>query len=340
MIEHALRDPDDPGFGLDLDLDRGTGAGEDRPVAELAGAVKRYRRVTALAGVDLAIRPGELLALLGPNGAGKTTAVKLLLGLARPDVGAARLFGADPRSPAARMRMGVMLQISKVPETLRVREHLELFRSYYPRPRPVAELLERTGLLPLAERPFGKLSGGERQRLLFALALAGDPDLLVLDEPTVGLDVETRRRLWQEIRTYVDGGRSVLLTTHYLEEADALADRVVVIHHGRTLAEGTPAEIKARTAGKRIRCLTRLRPEEVAGWDGVGAARWDGPVLEILASAAEPVVRRLLDQDPRLAALEVAPASLEEAFLALTAEAGPAAAAPPTATPTVEGADR
>jgi len=339
MIEPALRDPDDAGFGLDLgldpDLDREAAAGDSRPVAELAGAVKRYREVTALAGVDLAIRPGELLALLGPNGAGKTTAVKLLLGLTRPEAGTARLFGADPRSPAARVRMGVMLQISNVPETLRVREHLELFRSYYPRPRPLADLLERTGLLALAERPFGKLSGGERQRLLLALALAGDPDLLVLDEPTVGLDVETRRRLWQEIREFVEGGRSVLLTTHYLEEADALADRVVVIHHGRILAEGRPAEIKARTAGKRIRCVTRLRPEEIAGWDGVTSARWDGPVVEVLASEAEPVVRRLLDRDPGLSALEVAPASLEEAFLALTRE--PAPAAPRTS---LEGASR
>jgi ABC-2 type transport system ATP-binding protein len=289
-------------------------------VAELRGAVKRYRAVTALGGVDFTIRPGELVALLGPNGAGKTTAVKLLLGLARPDGGAARLFGADPRSLAARSRLGAMLQISKVPETLKVREHLELFGSYYPHPRPVPELLARVGLEALAERPFGKLSGGERQRLLLALALAGDPDLLVLDEPTVGLDVESRRRLWKEIRAFVGEGRSVLLTTHYLEEADALADRVVVIHHGRILAEGKPAEIKARTAGKRVRCVTRLRPEEVDAWEDVISARWDGPKLEVLTSEAEPVVRRLLDRDPGLSALEVAAASLEEAFLTLTAD--------------------
>jgi len=292
----------------------------DPPVAELRGAVKRYRAVTALDGVDFAIRPGELVALLGPNGAGKTTAVRLLLGLARPDGGAAHLFGADPRSLAARSRLGAMLQISKVPETLKVREHLELFGSYYPRPRPVPELLSRVGLEALAERPFGKLSGGERQRLLLALALAGDPDLLVLDEPTVGLDVESRRRLWKEIRAFVGEGRSVLLTTHYLEEADALADRVVVIHHGKILAEGKPAAIKARTAGKRVRCVTRLKPEEVAAWGDVLSARWDGPKLEVLTSEAEPIVRRLLDRDPALSALEVAAASLEEAFLTLTAE--------------------
>ena len=306
--------------GDPFDTLRAAGDPADPPVAELRAAVKRYRAVTALDGVDFAIRPGELVALLGPNGAGKTTAVKLLLGLARPDGGAAHLFGADPRSLAARSRLGAMLQISKVPETLKVREHLELFGSYYPRPRPVPELLARVGLEALAERPFGKLSGGERQRLLLALALAGDPDLLVLDEPTVGLDVESRRRLWKEIRAFVGEGRSVLLTTHYLEEADALADRVVVIHHGKVLAEGKPAAIKARTAGKRVRCVTRLRPEEVDAWEDVLSARWDGPKLEVLTSEAEPIVRRLLDRDPGLSALEVAAASLEEAFLTLTSD--------------------
>jgi ABC-2 type transport system ATP-binding protein len=287
--------------------------------AELRAVVKRYGAVTALAGVDLEIRRGELVALLGPNGAGKTSAVKLLLGTGAPDAGRARLFGADPRSPAARTRMGAMLQISKVPSTLKVREHLELFASYYPAPLPLAQVLATAGLGDLADRPFGKLSGGERQRLLFALALVGDPELLVLDEPTVGLDVESRRRLWEAIEGFVRRGRSVLLTTHYLEEADALADRVVVIHRGRVLTEGRPAAIKARAAGRRIRCLTSLRPAEIAAWEDVGSARWDGPVVEVLAARAEPVVRELLARDPGLAELEVSAASLEQAFLALTA---------------------
>ncbi len=291
--------------------------------AELRGVVKRYGAVTALAGVDLEIRRGELVALLGPNGAGKTSAVKLLLGTSSPDAGTVRLFGADPRSPEARTRMGAMLQISKVPSTLTIREHLELFASYYPAPLPLDRALAAAGLEALADRPFGKLSGGERQRLLFALALVGDPELLILDEPTVGLDVESRRRLWEAIEGFVHRGRSVLLTTHYLEEADALADRVVVIHHGRVLTEGRPAAIKARAAGRRIRCLTSLHPGEIATWEEVRSARWDGPAVEVLAARAEPVVRRLLDRDPSLTELEVAAASLEEAFLALTAPASP-----------------
>src|SRR5262245_6267509 len=169
---------------------------DGRPVAELRRAVKRYGPVTALAGIDFTVRPGEVVALLGPNGAGKTTAVHLLLGLIRPSGGEARLFGRDPKSAEARMRTGVMLQISKVPETLKVREHVDLISSYYPQPLPRRDVLAAAGLAGLEERLFGKLSGGQRQRLLFALALCGDPSLLFLDEPTVGLDVETRRALW------------------------------------------------------------------------------------------------------------------------------------------------
>src|SRR5436305_1471950 len=178
---------------------------EDRPVAELRRAVKRYGAVTALAGIDFAVHPGEVVALLGPNGAGKTTAVQLLLGLIRPSGGEVRLFDQDPRSTAARVRVGAMLQISKVPETLKVREHVELVSSYYPHPLPAAEVMAAAGLEGLENRLFGKLSGGQRQRVLFALALCGDPDLLFLDEPTVGLDVEARRAFWEQIRARTGG---------------------------------------------------------------------------------------------------------------------------------------
>jgi len=291
------------------------------PPAELLGAVKRYGAVTALAGVDLRVRRGEVLALLGPNGAGKTTAVQLLLGLLPPDAGTARVFGRDPRRPANRVRLGAMLQISKVPETLRVGEHLRLAASYYPAPLPLAELVAVAGLAGLEERPFGKLSGGQRQRVLFALALAGGPDLLVLDEPTAGLDVETRRSLWTAIRRLADGGRTVLLTTHYLEEADALADRIVLLGGGRILADGTPAEIKARARGRRVRCVTVLPAAELAAWPGVIAARQEGAAVELLTAAVEPLVARLLARDPGLRDLEVSGAGLEEAFLVLTAPA-------------------
>ena len=288
------------------------------PVAELRGAVKRYGPVTALDGVDLTVRAGEVVAVLGPNGAGKTTAVQLLLGLGRPGAGTVRLFGRDPRDAAARVRVGAMLQVSKVPETLKVREHIHLVSSYYPRPLPLSEAIAVAGLTGLEDRLFGKLSGGQRQRVLFALALCGDPDLLFLDEPTVGLDVESRRGLWEQIRAKAGAGRTVLLTTHYLEEADALADRIVLLHQGRILAEGTPAEIKARVGGRVIRCRTRVPVEEVAFLPGVREARRRGEDLEILTLTAEPVVRELLARDAGLSGLEVRGAGLEDAFLSLT----------------------
>ncbi len=290
-----------------------------RPVvARLEGVSKRYGSIQALDGVDLSARQGEVLALLGPNGAGKTTSVALLLGLLRPDAGRATLFGMVPGSRAARERSGAMLQISRLPEVISVREHLELFASYYPKPMPVDEVLVLAGLEGLAERHYGKLSGGQQQRLKFALALVGDPDLLFLDEPTVGLDVETRREFWNAIRARVARGTTVLLTTHYLEEADALADRIVVIDRGSIIAAGSPAEIKARTAGRLIRCITRLAPETVARFPGVTTVTRHGAALEILASRAEAVVRALLEKDPELCDLEVGGVGLEQAFLNLT----------------------
>src|ERR1700757_1338805 len=195
-------------------------------VASLEGVNKNYGQVRALKGVNFRVRAGEVVALLGPNGAGKTTAVKLLLGLLQPNAGKVRVLAGDPRNPENRMRTGAMLQVGRVPETLRVREHIELFSSYYVNPMPVTQVLAASGLAQLSDRKFGELSGGQRQRVLFALALCGNPDLLFLDEPTVGLDVEARRMLWEEIRQLVSRGKTVLLTTHYLQEADALADRV------------------------------------------------------------------------------------------------------------------
>ena len=287
-------------------------------VARLEGVSQNYGPVQALRNVNLDIRAGELVALLGPNGAGKTTAVRLLLGLARPAAGRVSVFGGDPLYPAVRMRTGAMLQVARVPETLRVREHIDLFSSYYPRPLPLEASLAAAGLEEIQNRKFGELSGGQRQRVLFALALCGDPDLLFLDEPTVGLDVEARRTLWKEIRKLLSRGKTVLLTTHYLEEADALADRVVVINRGTIIAEGTPAEIKAQTAGKRVRCVTRLRPDEVRMLPGVLDVREDREALEIRVSDAECLLRELLVRDSQLSRLEITSAGLEDAFLALT----------------------
>jgi ABC-2 type transport system ATP-binding protein len=297
-------------------------ANSDLVVASLEGLNKNYGSVRALRAVDFRVRAGEVVALLGPNGAGKTTAVKLLLGLIQPNSGRARVFGGDPTNPENRMRAGAMLQVGRVPETLRVREHIDLFSSYYPKPMPTAEVLAAAGLEKLSDRKFGELSGGQRQRVLFALAICGDPDLLFLDEPTVGLDVEARRMLWDEIRRLVARGKTVLLTSHYLQEADALADRIAVLNQGEIIAEGTPSEIKAKTAGKRIRCITSLSVNTLRQIPGVTEVKEDREAVELHAAQAEPVVRELLARDARLSGLEVTSAGLEEAFLALTQDNG------------------
>jgi ABC-2 type transport system ATP-binding protein len=289
-------------------------------VASLEHVSKNYGSVRALSSIDFRVRAGEVVALLGPNGAGKTTAVKLLLGLLQPNSGKVRVFGGDPTNPENRMRTGAMLQVGRVPETLKVREHIDLFSSYYQNPMATAEVLAAAGLDKLSERKFGDLSGGQRQRVLFALALCGNPDLLFLDEPTVGLDVEARRMLWEEIRQLVRRGKTVLLTTHYLQEADALADRIAVINKGEIIAEGTPAQIKAQTAGKKIRCITRVPLAALRELPGVSEVKEDREAIEIHAMEAEPILRELLGRDATLSGLEVTSAGLEDAFLALTQE--------------------
>jgi ABC-2 type transport system ATP-binding protein len=218
------------------------------------------------------------------------------------------------------LRVGAMLQVGRVPESLRVREHIDLFSSYYSQPLPMKQTLAIAGIENLRERKFGELSGGQKQRVLFALAICGNPDLLFLDEPTVGLDVEARHLLWDEIRQLLTLGKTVVLTTHYLEEADALADRVVVINKGSMIAEGTPQEIKARTAGKKIRCLTRLNVGLIRGLPGVADVQDDRGTMIIHSSRAEDVLREILTRDPDVSGIEVAGAGLEDAFLALTQE--------------------
>ena len=218
------------------------------------------------------------------------------------------------------MRVGAMLQVGRVPETLRVREHIDLFSSYYPNPLPISETLAIAGITELRDRKFGDLSGGQKQRVLFALAICGNPDLLFLDEPTVGLDVEARHLLWDEIRKLLERGKTVVLTTHYLEEADALADHIAVINKGSIIAEGSPAEIKSRTAGKKIRCITELSPAVINALPGVSAMQQDRGAMVIHTSEAEEVLRGLLKLDLKVSGIEVSSAGLEEAFLALTRE--------------------
>lgn len=288
------------------------------PAARLSAVSKSYGDKIALHDVSLDIGPGGVIALLGPNGAGKTTTVKLLLGLAAPTTGTVTLFGQDPRHTASRRRIGAMLQVGKVPETLRVREHVDLFRSYYSAPLPAAQVFAAAGLEGLEDRKFGDLSGGQRQRVLFALAICGDPDMLFLDEPTLGFDVEARRSFWDQIRGFVSRGRTVLLTTHYLEEADALADRIVVIDHGLVIADGTPEQIKQRVSGRRIRCTTALSEEDLRAIPGVTEVKFDRGNAELVVTTAENVTRELLFNDATLSNLEVSGIQLEEAFLALT----------------------
>lgn len=291
-----------------------------RTVASLHAVSKRYGSTTALDNFSFDMTAGEVVALLGPNGAGKTTAVRLLLGLTSPSAGSVRVLGRDPRDSDARTRIGAMLQIARVPEVLRVREHIDLFRSYYPHPLPVTEIVRIARLEGIEDRMFGKLSGGQKQRALFALALCGNPDLIFLDEPTVGMDIESRRGLWDQVRALSSAGKTVLLTTHYLEEADMLASRVVVINHGKIVCEGTPSQIRRRVSGRRIRCVTELDPAFLIGLPTVSDVIQDREALIITAEDAEHVVREMLLRDRTLHDLEISSPALEDAFLALTSQ--------------------
>ena len=238
-------------------------------VAGLTDVSKRYGANVALDGVSLGIGRGQVTALLGPNGAGKSTTVALLLGLAGADEGRVELFGQSPQVLAARRRIGVMLQSAGLVETLRVRELVELTSSYYSRPRSLSEVADMAGIGELLRKPYGALSGGQQRRVQFALAICGRPELLFLDEPTTGLDIEAREALWTVVRGLVAEGCAVLLTTHYLEEAEALAHRVAVLMRGRIVAEGSVDEIRAMGVRRRIRCVSALTAEEVREWEGV-----------------------------------------------------------------------
>jgi ABC-2 type transport system ATP-binding protein len=265
-------------------------------VAALRDVTKRFGAVPALDGVTLEVHDGDVVALLGPNGAGKSTAIAVLLGLRAPDAGQARLFGMDPRKPAARRLVGVTPQETAFPLTLRVGEIVELVRRHFAQPLPAALIYERFELEALVRRQLGGLSGGERRRVAVALAFAGAPKLVVLDEPTTGLDRSARASVWNAIGAHADRGGTVVLTTHYLEEADALAHRIVLIEAGKIIADGSVAEIK-EAAG-----LTRV------------SYRCDGKLVQIDARDGGPVVEGLVRRGVPLVELEVRPLSLEEAL--------------------------
>ena len=292
----------------------------EQPVlASLSGVNKKFGEVVALDGIDLHVRGGELLAVLGRNGAGKSTAINVLLGALRAESGTVEVLDGKPTELAVRQRIGVMLQSTQLPETLKVGELLEQVRGYYPNPRSNAECIALAGLDGLLERRYGMLSGGQQRRVQFALAICGNPDLLFLDEPTTGLDIDARQGLWKAVRELVAAGSGVLLTTHYLEEAEALADRVAVIANGRVVAEGDVADIRRRVIQQRIRCVTSQSPSTIAGWPDVSSASIIDGRVQIMTSQPESIVRRLLAADDQLSELEVGRAGLADAFVELTA---------------------
>jgi len=291
------------------------------PVAELRAITKKYGTTVALNDVNIDLRPGELLAVLGPNGAGKTTAISLWLGLTEADSGEVTLLGGSPLEIERRRGLGVMMQDVEMYKELRVRELITLASSYYAQPLAVDETLRRAGITALANRPYGKLSGGQKRQTQFAVAICGRPRVLFLDEPSVGLDVQARELLWLNVRLLLAEGCSIVLTTHYLEEAEALATRVAVLSKGRLIDSGTVQEMRSLVSRRQISCESSLSVDDVRGWPGVIEASRVQARLNIVASDAEPVVRRLLSQDPDLRRLEVREAGLAEAFTELTKEA-------------------
>ncbi|WP_037886756.1 ABC transporter ATP-binding protein [Streptomyces viridochromogenes] len=282
---------------------------------------KNYGDVRAVDGLTLALRPGETVALLGPNGAGKSTTLDLLLGLRQPDSGTVRLFGSGPREAIVAGRVGAMLQSGGLMDEVTVAELVRLACELHPRPYQAADVLARAGVSQIADRKVDKLSGGQAQRVRFALATAGDSDLIVLDEPTTGMDVTTRQAFWATMREQADQGRTVLFATHYLEEADAIADRVLVLHRGRLLADGTAAEIKAKAGARRITFDLAGAMDEPALRDLPFLTAMDvsGDTVRLQSADADATVHALYGRGLYPRNLEVAGLGLEQAFVAITA---------------------
>ena len=286
-------------------------------LARAVEATRRYGPVTALDGVSLDVPAGQLLGLLGPNGAGKTTLLQLLAGLRRPTSGTVELFGGDPRDTARRRRLGSTPQETGLPPTLRVHEVVDFVAGHFADPVPTPELLEQFGLTGLERRQTGGLSGGQKRRLAVAVAFVGRPDLVLLDEPTTGLDVEARHALWDAVRRYHEGGGTVVLTSHYLEEVEALAERVVVVDRGRVRADGTIADVRSLVPARRVR-LSAPELTDLPELARVERSSRDGDRYELWTADSDALVRELVTTRVPFRDLEVATASLEEAFLALT----------------------
>ncbi|MCK9896709.1 ABC transporter ATP-binding protein [Frankia sp. AgB32] len=294
------------------------------PSVHLVGLRKRYGDVQAVDGVDLAIAPGEIVALLGPNGAGKSTTIDMLLGLTRPDEGEVQLFGRTPRQACVAGLVGAMLQNGGLRPEITVRQMLTSVAALYPRALAPDEVLARAGVSELADARTNRLSGGQRQRVRFALALLPDPDLIVLDEPTAAMDVESRRAFWTAMRAWAAAGRTVLFATHYLEEADDFADRIVLLRRGRVIADGPTTEVKALVGGRTIRATLRgLDAGALAALGrlpGVAHVEGRGESISLSCPDSDAALRALLAAFPGVEDIEVVGAGLEDAFVALTAD--------------------
>jgi ABC-2 type transport system ATP-binding protein len=297
-------------------MSRSTGA-----AATFAAVSKSYGAVRALADVDFQVDVGETVALLGPNGAGKSTTIGLLLGLERPDSGGVTVLGGSPDRAVASGRVAAMLQEGGLPQGATVAELVGFVRQLYRRPLPLEETLALAGLADLAGRRVERLSGGQAQRVRFALAMAGNPELAFLDEPTTGMDVESRRAFWERMRAFAAEGRTVLFATHYLEEADAVADRVIVLQRGRVVADGAATAIKAGAGRRLVRCtLPGADEAALRRLPGVTEVTRHGDAVRLATGDADATVRALFASGLEVRDLEVTGAGLEEAFLALTAE--------------------
>jgi ABC-2 type transport system ATP-binding protein len=284
------------------------------------GLTKHYEAVRAVDGIDLMIAPGEVVALLGPNGAGKSTTVDMLIGLTRPDAGEIKVFGRDPRNAIEQGAIGAMLQNGTLLDDATVGETVAMIASLHRRPMPVTEALRRAGIEELADRRCTKLSGGQKQRVRFAVALVADPDLLVLDEPTAAMDVGTRRDFWGSMREFTEAGRTVLFATHYLDEAEEFADRVILMRDGGIVADGTVAQVRQMASGRTISAVLPYIPtEELDQLPGVLTATRRAERIQLACADSDTALRALLNY-PDVHDIEVSAAGLEEAFLTLTAK--------------------
>ncbi|HEY9473988.1 MAG TPA: ABC transporter ATP-binding protein [Mycobacteriales bacterium] len=312
--DHLPADPAEP-------RDVGAATRSAGTAVRLRSLRRTYGPVVAVDGLDLDIAPGETVALLGPNGAGKSTTIDMLLGLTRPDAGEVRLFGRTPAEAITEGLVGAILQATSLPTDVTVTELLEMVASLHHEPMSAAEAMHRAGISDLGRRRTSRLSGGQQKRVCFAMALLPDPELLVLDEPTAGMDVESRRAFWQAMREQTQAGKTVLFATHYLAEADDYADRIVLVRSGAVVADGPATEIRAMGGGRTIRAtLPGAVPERLCALPGVLSAETHGQAVVLRCSDSDTALRALLAAEPVARDIEVSGADMEDAFLALTTD--------------------